>query len=198
MGPQPSTSSVSSRFGLCAPKSTKSSPPRLSAAPKAHSDKRQSQDPSLPEVWSGSGCASMAPRVSLPQANCAEQLETEREHTESVRGEWRGRECGTERIWGGGGGARTGREHMCGVGGAQMGELEGGADGRECTGERSVRARGRGCVHTGAGGHPVAAWARKSHSHCSHWAPDGLRGAFLTVTSFCPKATRGQGPGGAA
>ena len=28
----------------------------------------------------------MAPRVSLPQANCAEQLETEREHTECTWG----------------------------------------------------------------------------------------------------------------
>lgn len=125
MGPQPSSSSVSSRFGLCAPKSTKSSPPLPSAAPKGHSDKRQSQDLSLSEVWSGSGWASMAPRVSLPQANCAEQLETEREHIESVRGEWRGRKCGRECRWGGGGGARTGRDHMCGGGLRRWGSWRG-------------------------------------------------------------------------
>ena len=33
-----------------------------------------------------------------------------------------------------------------------MGELEGGADGRECTGERSVRARGGGAYIQGPAG----------------------------------------------
>lgn len=68
-GPRASSSSVSSRFGLCAPKSTKSSPSLPSAAPQGHSDKRQPQDPSLSEVWSRSEWASTARRVSLPQGN---------------------------------------------------------------------------------------------------------------------------------
>lgn len=108
-GPRASSSSVSSRFGLCAPKSTKSSPSLPSAAPQGHSDKRQPQDPSLSKVWSRSGWASTARRVSLPQGN-AEHTRERAGERESVsariqRGEWSGGERGRGRA--GWRGART-------------------------------------------------------------------------------------------
>lgn len=159
-----SSSSASSRFGLCAPKSN---PPLPSAALQGPSDKRQPQDLSLSEAWSGSGWASTARRVSLPQGNAEHMRERE-----SIQRAYMGS--------GGGCGRKGRRERTCGAG-------------RGWGGMDVVQH-----VRAGASGGPAAARARKSRSHCPHWSPEGLRGAFLTVTSFCPKATQGQGPGGAA
>lgn len=78
-----SSSSASSRFGLCAPKSN---PPLPSAALQGPSDKRQPQDLSLSEAWSGSGWASTARRVSLPQGNAEHMRERERAYRELTWG----------------------------------------------------------------------------------------------------------------